>query len=62
MVFIKFQSGEYYTMDNQFMIAKDYRGWNVYQSFAPFRGEYKYTCRTLKEAKENILKYYDKED
>lgn len=55
MKFIRFSNGQYYSENNEWMIQKNcFDTWDIYRAFKPFHGEYKFTCRTLKEAKKNI--------
>lgn len=61
MNFIRFSTGDYFSDDDKWMITKNRFGtWDVYHSLQPFRGRYIFTCRTLKEAKENIIKRCEK--
>lgn len=61
MNFIRFSTGDYFSENDGWMITKNRFGtWDVYRSLQPFRGIYICTCRTLKEAKENIIKRYEK--
>lgn len=66
------RTGNYYTLDNKFMIDRGTVGWNVHilnsetyefcgLTFGPTY-EYSFSCDTLREVRESLECEYNKED
>ena len=55
--FLRFGKGAYYSTNQKWLIAKNCFGeWNIYRTIRELTGEFYLTCRTLKEAKQEVIK------